>query len=122
MICDLWKVALQDTGEAGIKESCNLHLASVKLAGIKRSPLTVTAKDQIGDLGMEVKMRLLIAIREVKISRRYDFSWMAVAPLCPGAVGKKTTLFDVLKGKTAGLHHRLLKFHLLITGESGVEQ
>jgi len=74
MICDLWKVALQDTGETGIKESCNLHLASVKLAGIKRSPLTVTAKDQIGDLGMEVKMRLLIAIREVKISRRYDFS------------------------------------------------
>ncbi|MCY1309665.1 hypothetical protein D9M70_597820 [compost metagenome] len=67
-------------------------------------------------------MRLLVAIGEVEVCRCNDLTWMALTTLCACSVCKVATFFEVLNDAAGGLHHRLLKFHLLITGESGVEQ
>ncbi len=71
---------------------------------------------------MHMKVRLLVAIREMKISRCHDFARMSLAALCASAVSEDGTTFEVQDGSTGGFHHCTLKCHLLIAGKGGVQQ
>ena len=122
MLGKLGNITPQGMSEIAVIEGCKFGLPFEDLAPIERPPLSVSAQTSIRDFDVNVEMRLLVAIREMKIGCRHHLPSMAFHALSAEAISEIPLPFCVLHCATGGFHNRLLKENLLLARQRRVYQ